>query len=452
LTGKHSTITDTTREKLCVLRQNTGVSPWKLLEISPDIPDAPQAQIIQRWLNGSALSAKPSQVEAVIRAWEALPQCEHIVLDERKRAEIETLIADTGVGAVALMYGQRGKAPKGLTSAMIRRWLEKPVPSVRKDYYEWAVARWKGVLGSAHALMELTDERLDLLNAEIERTGIKPGNLLARAVDPPVSPAKVYSWLYKKTRTARASDFGYVLSLWLSMPDLGQIPRHGAAIRIPLTPEVIADLLALQEKSGLGPSALFKWATSQGIPIPDGASAQGLRACMRSRAKTIGPELLTFAIETWKAACAHGERPIPIEGWMLTNLRKSQDMGLLPEKLFDGAADVPGGLNAGVIGEWLDGSASEAKKNHLDWVLARCKALSSVETPRVAITEGLRATLIAHRERSGVAQSALLKGARDLPDGLSAPLITAWIGGFVDSARKDYLDYVIARWKALPDG
>jgi len=264
----------------------------------------------------------------------------------------------------------------------------------------------------------------------------------------------VYSWLNKTTRTARVSDFGYVLSLWLSLPDLGEIPRagHGAVVRIPLTHEIIAELLALQEKSGLGPSSLFKWAVTQKIPLPTGVSAQALRACMRSDAKTINSQLYAFALEAWPAACAHRERLVPIEGWMLTSLRKSRELGILPEMLFDEAADIPYGLNAGVIGEWLDGAASEAKKNHLDWVLSRCKALSNVQRPRIAITEGIQATLVAHRERSGVEQTALLKGARDIPDGLSSQLITAWIGGYIGTARKDFLDYVIARWMELPDG
>lgn len=451
---QYSIITDATREKLCALRQNTEVSPWKLLELSPDISDAPQPQIIQRWLTGKLIRAKPNQVEAVIQAWEALPQREFIVIGEDKRKEIERLIAETGIGAVALLRGQRGKAPEGLTSAMIRKWLEKPSLAVRKDYFEWAVARWNEVLGSSQSLMELTDDRLDLLTAEMERTGVKPVSLLARAIDPPVNAAMVYSWLNKTTRTARVSDFGYVLSLWLSLPDLGEIPAvgHGAAVRIPLTHEIVAELLALQEKSGLGPSSLFKWAATQKIPIPRGVSAQALRACIKSDAKTINSQLYAFALEAWPAACAYRERPVPIEGWMLKSLRKSRDLGILPKMLFGEAVDVPGGLGAGVIDEWLSGTATEAKKNHLDWVLSRCKALSKAQTPRVAITEGIQATLVAHRERSGVEQTALLKGARDIPDGLSAQLITAWIGGYIGTARKDFLDYVIARWMELPDG
>ena len=415
--------------------------------------DAPHVQIIQRWLNGSIRNAKPNQVEAVIRAWEAHPQCEFLVLNDEQRAEIVRLMTDTGVGFVALLRGQRAKAPEGLTAVVIRGMLEKPNSPVRRDHYEWVLRRWREMQALSRSLVTLTKKQIGMLMAEAERTGIKAGSLLARAADPPVSAATVYSWLYGKTRTARVSDFEYVLSLWRSMPDAGQIPLpgQGAAVRIPLTQEIVAELQAMKEKSGLGPIPLFEWAAKQGISIPPGVSAQALGACMRFSNKTVDPQLLSFALETWRAALAYAARPVPIEGWARTSLLRSRDVGFLSERLFEGAIDVPEGLNAGVVSGWLDGCAPEAQKNHLDWVLKRCKALSNSEMPRVMITEDVRAALIAYKERTGVGASALLKGARDTPAGLSASLVTAWIGGYVGSARKDYLDYVIARWKALPD-
>ena len=459
------------------LQQKTGVGVSKLLSSRRDVPAGLTASKIEGWRSGKTRRAKREDVEYVLSVWNSLPQYEFVEVTEDVSLMLRAYRDQSGVGPYALLRGRRADRPKGLKSPMVQRWLEGQAGGVRKDHLDFVLARWRAVINGSRDRVPITGDYLAQLQLHRTRSGVGPTKLLTLGgVPDSLSVAMLRNWINGKIGTARRDHLEFVLERWAALPTadislsgLGIEPHkvrcrqvvvtdesrpwsgHGVDVRLPLTQEIIAELVALQEKSGLGPAPLFKWAAKHGIPIPRGVSAQALGACMRSGPKTVSSQLLAFAIETWRAVCVHGERLVPIEGWMMTSLLRSRDVGFLPERLFDGAADVPNGLDAGVIGEWLDGSAAEAKKNHLDWVLDRCKALSISEMPRVMITEDVRAALIAHRERTGVGASALLKGARDIPTGLSASLVTAWIGGYIDSARKDYLDYVIARWKALPD-
>lgn len=449
-----------------------------MLSSRRDVPAGLTASKIEGWRSGKTRKAKKEDVEYVLSVWNSLPQYEFVEVTEDVSSMLRAYRDQSGVGPYALLRGRRADRPKGLKSPMVQRWLEGQAGGVRKDHLDFVLARWRAVINGSRDRVPITGDYLAQLQLHRTRSGVGPTKLLALAGGVPdgLSVAMLRNWINGKIGTARRDHLQFVLERWAALPTadislsgLGIEPHkvrckqvvvtdegrpwsgHGVDVRLPLTQEIIAELVALQEKSGLGPAPLFKWAAMQGISIPRGVSAQALGACMRSGPKTVSSQLLAFAIETWRAVCVHRERPMPIEGWMMTSLLRSRDVGFLPERLFDGAADVPDGLDASVIGEWLDGSAAEAKKNHLDWVLDRCKTLSKCEMPRVAITKGIRAMLIAQCERSGVEPSVVLKGARDVPGGLSAPLISAWIGGYIDSARKDYLDYVIARWKLLPD-
>lgn len=98
------------------------------------------------------------------------------------------------------------------------------------------------------------------------------------------------------------------------------------------------------------------------------------------------------------------------------------------------------------------GGDREARSDHLEWVLARGKALSKSSAPRVPVSAAIREKLIAERERTGVGQTRLLSEAPDVPFDLRADIVSAWINGSIASARKDYLDWVLRRWEALPDG
>ena len=72
----------------------------------------------------------------------------------------------------------------------------------------------------------------------------------------------------------------------------------------------------------------------------------------------------------------------------------------------------------------------------------------------IPITDKLRQRLIAERARTGVGPTALMRGSvhdADRPKTLKGQTISLWLSGKIMSARRSQLDYVLARWAALPD-
>jgi len=72
----------------------------------------------------------------------------------------------------------------------------------------------------------------------------------------------------------------------------------------------------------------------------------------------------------------------------------------------------------------------------------------------IPITETLKSKLVSERKRTGVGPTALMRGtAHDAnrPSKLKGHTISLWLSGKIISTRQSQLDYVFARWAALPD-
>ena len=72
----------------------------------------------------------------------------------------------------------------------------------------------------------------------------------------------------------------------------------------------------------------------------------------------------------------------------------------------------------------------------------------------IPITDELRQKLIAERVRTGIGPTALMRGSvhdANRPKTLKGQTISLWLSGKIVSARRSQLDYVLARWSALPD-
>lgn len=75
----------------------------------------------------------------------------------------------------------------------------------------------------------------------------------------------------------------------------------------------------------------------------------------------------------------------------------------------------------------------------------------SIRKGYVEISDEVRAELVMHADRTGIGAVRLLKDSIDCPEGLTYLNVQAWISGDIGSAQKSYLDYVLSRWKSLPD-
>ncbi len=70
---------------------------------------------------------------------------------------------------------------------------------------------------------------------------------------------------------------------------------------------------------------------------------------------------------------------------------------------------------------------------------------------RVTISSETLDTLRREKARTGVGEYKLLREARDAPEGLTHELVNAWLSGRIATARQVYLNYMLKRWRSLPD-
>lgn len=69
----------------------------------------------------------------------------------------------------------------------------------------------------------------------------------------------------------------------------------------------------------------------------------------------------------------------------------------------------------------------------------------------VPLTIAVRRELRAEIKRTGTTSLALFKSAPVVPDGLTASVVNRWLSGIERSAQVDHLEFVLSRYRELPD-
>lgn len=118
-------------------------------------------------------------------------------------------------------------------------------------------------------------------------------------------------------------------------------------------------------------------------------------------------------------------------------------------KLLQVADGAPADLTYLTVQAWVDGAAKQAREENLEFALSAWRSLP--DTDWVSITDEIRAELKAEGTRTGKSPSALFRGLRPSEiGGLNASIVKNWIAGGTKTAKRKHLDFVLARWRALP--
>lgn len=137
--------------------------------------------------------------------------------------------------------------------------------------------------------------------------------------------------------------------------------------------------------------------------------------------------------------------------------------GYTPEWLLHDRADIPGGLNAAMIADWVNGTLPYAAQKHLDYVLELYSALPIATSrkhkmqkigfrqPRMPITDEFLHDLHNEKIRTGIGCWTLFSQAKRIPEGLSVTMLVSWLKGKVKSATQEHMDFVREEWARLPD-
>jgi len=283
--------------------------------------------------------------------------------------------------------------PDGLSGVMITGWLRGERRTARQDHLEFVLSLWEGKAIPASSRVALTVGYLKELARQRKRTGVDAKTFFKSPYVPPegLRIHHVHNWTQGATRSARRDHLEYVLNAWRALPDV-------------CAPDA--------ETLGVG-----SYEMKDGRIVLDDALLARLRD-LQSRTGLSSTAILAAANEMGRT--------------------------------------IPPGLKVPEIARWLSGQAKSADPSCLllvietyEAVLGDAPALPAGQ--RVAITGDIRETLKRERERTGIMQADLLRGAADVPEGLSAPMISKWINGTVTTARQDHLDWVMKRWAGMAD-
>lgn len=386
-----------------------------------------------------------------------MPAKDTIPIDGEIRKRLRALRDKTGIGPYALLRGHRSVMPDGLSGAAIASWIVGNRKAVRRDQLDFVIALWERQAGFGTNRIALTQEHLDAIRKHRQRTGVELKTLFRASFKPPagLTVQMVQNWLQGAVKTVRKDHLDFVLSTWRGLPDVfrpdpqrfGVADYEIARGRIIISRGISDRLHELRAQSGCSGTELFNEARRKSRAIPDGLTVPEIARWLSGQAKSVDPAHLLFVVDMFEELALSGAETVTVGASEANTLKAYRDGGLTARHVLGKDADVPKGLSAAMVNGLLSGRSETARKDHVQWLLARCEHIAGSSSRRIEITPETRERLEAAREKSGVSQSKLIKGAHDVPDGLRAATITQWINGYIKTARKDWLDWVIERWE-----
>lgn len=191
---------------------------------------------------------------------------------------------------------------------------------------------------------------------------------------------------------------------------------------------------------------------------------------LSGKIRTAKPAHLDFVVEEWSGL---PDKPLPGKSNRLPRIKLTKDRlealakerrrsGKAARALLRGAKDKPQGLNAGIIANWFHGPTKAARTDHYEYALTlwrnapdkidksaqarkRKAKVQAMREAKPLIPDKILQKLRAERERTGQV-GTLLKGRNDIPKGLSANMISAWLSRASKSAYPKHIDYVLERY------
>ena len=376
-------------------------------------------------------------------------------ITESMRQELVELRRATGVGPYKLL-AWANNVPHELTASKIHSWLAGQTMTARHDHVAFVLDAYRA-LPQNHTVEISRHQRRELQQLRAQ-SGIGPTALLRGqrdAIPDGLTAEQVRRWLSGEVQQVRRDHLDWVRRRWRKL-------AHGRHRRVAIRQKDVDALNQAYARTGVSADALLRAAEDP----PDNLTGGMIAKWMTGLTKTAREDHLDFVLHLWRALpdahpgdvrarqCADAVR---LDDALRRHLKaRKRETGLGPQALLKWAEangePIPDDLTVAKANNWLSGRARYARRHHLDWVHAIYNKAGRPVGERVTLTPEHRSALEAERARTGVSQAALLARAADVPEELSAPLISSWINGYAKTARADLYAYVLAQWRKLPDG
>jgi len=337
--------------------------------------------------------------------------------------------------------------PKGLIAEKIIPCLRGERKTLREDYYDFVLAGWLDAAGL---------DRKELENLVGEKDAISVKQEAPKAQDKKVNllnadGALTEALFEEKIMTRLLDDDG-------------------------LPTDTLCELRELKEKTMIGALKLLKGRED----VPEGLSYTTIQNWLGGRTKCVESHYVEFVREAWQTYPEVGtvwllnENGTPSDILCeLRNLKKKTDIS--PRGLLRRCENVPEGLSESILRRWLSGSIDKAKGTHVDFVrnaylnhinekqekIEKYKELSVDQDSYldafvgniILVTPEIRDRLISGFEKTGQSSFSLLKTSEDdVPTGLTARGIRAWLKGDMLYAPEEHLNFVLKELDGILEG
>lgn len=367
----------------------------------------------------------------------------------RERTEIAecALIKDMKVNGIA---------PEGLGAGTCADWLSGGVKTAKWEHLHAVLEHWRKIPSEEDAYTPITPELISEIKGYIFRTGVPVWRLLERRNDVPqgLTTAQIRVWLNQpRQKRIKTEYFNYVWNIYASLPD---------SSRVQLTNEVLDKLRTYQASTGVDAVALLN---GRHHKLPEGLHSGIIQRWLRGEAKSAEKDHLDYVLALWKNST-------PVEGMYVRSSSEMRDIihrhidrtdigvcaiisGRLPDK--------PKGINRQVISKFLKIKDAKIRKDYLAFVLKRWE-----ETPdhpvepenrpkKTYVTSSKGYTEITRKDLErlrkyrdmGFVFTDLLRITKNVPDGLTSPIVSSWINGSTINAQPRCVAFVLEAYEKL---
>ncbi len=305
--------------------------------------------------------------------------------------------------------------------------------------------------------VEITPDIIQQFKACKEVSGIGATALLKGKKDRPdgLSGGMVNKWINGETKTAKEHYVDYILKIW-----------PNADIVVKITEERSKQLQHKRQTIGVGGIVLFKSIINPPKGLNKGIVDSIIYGKIKSTKKKYLEAIeLTYAeierdpskistkpikTRSYNDRCYDG-RYVVLTEELIRELKSYKEQSAIGVKSFlKNCKDIPEGLSISIIESWLSGVRKSARKDYFEYVSEKWKDLSISPYRYIKITDRKWEDLNYEKERTNVGALNLFKNIDNIPEGLTYKMVAGWLSKTTGTARKDYFEYVLQKWRLLP--
>ncbi len=231
-------LTPEIRQKLRAHIERTGVGPQALLRGAGDKPQGLSSSVISKWLAGGK-TARRDHLAYVMHRWETVDPVVPVTPLVLQALQLHK--DRTGLTPEPLLRSAK-TLPSGLTTSIVRSWLEGRVKRAKRSHLDFVLAQWERCPDRDLSRVPVTAEVRARMEEHRVRTGIGVTALGRMVRNPPagLTVSKVRSWLYGSTKSACRTHLEYVFAQWEALPTRPRpkpfVPRPEDTAAVPSSP------------------------------------------------------------------------------------------------------------------------------------------------------------------------------------------------------------------------